>query len=52
MEQRYDAVLGVIRHRFTVTDVATKFGVSRQLGEGSHRPKISPNQIPAATSAC
>ncbi len=30
MEQRYDAVLGVIRDGFTVTEVATKFGVSRQ----------------------
>jgi hypothetical protein len=30
MEQRYDAVLGVIRDGFTVTEVAQKFGVSRQ----------------------
>ena len=30
MEQRYDAVLGVIRDAFTVTEVARKFGVSRQ----------------------
>jgi transposase InsO family protein len=67
MEQRYDAVLGVIRDGFTVTEVATKFGVSRQsvhawlkryeeggleaLGEGSHRPKVSPNQIPARVEA-
>ena len=30
MEQRYDAVLGVIRDGFSVTEVAEKFGVSRQ----------------------
>jgi hypothetical protein len=30
MEQRYDAVLGVIRDGFSVTEVATKFDVSRQ----------------------
>jgi transposase-like protein len=30
VEQRYDAVLGVIRDGFTVTEVAKKFGVSRQ----------------------
>jgi hypothetical protein len=30
MEQRYDAVLGVIRDGFTVTEAAVKFGVSRQ----------------------
>ena len=30
MEQRYDAVLGVVRDGFTVTEVARKFGVSRQ----------------------
>jgi hypothetical protein len=29
MEQRYDAVLGVIRDGFTVTEVAQKFGVVR-----------------------
>lgn len=61
MEQRYDAVLGVIRDGFTVTEVARKFGVSRQtmhvwlaryeeggleaLGERSHRPVSSPAQI-------
>ena len=63
MEQRYDAVLGVIRDGYTVTEVATKFGVSRQsvhawlaryeaggleaLGERSRRPRTSPNQIDA-----
>jgi transposase InsO family protein len=67
MEQRYDAVLGVIRDGFTVTEVAAKFGVSRQavhswlkryeeggleaLGEQSHRPKVSPNQISGAVEA-
>jgi len=30
MEQRYDAVLGVIRDGLTVTEVAEAFGVSRQ----------------------
>jgi transposase-like protein len=30
MEQRYDAVLGVLRDCFTVTEVAQKFNVSRQ----------------------
>jgi transposase len=30
MEQRFDDVLGVIRDCFTVTEVAQKFGVSRQ----------------------
>src|ERR1035437_71084 len=61
MEQRYDAVLGVIRDGFTVTEVARKFGVSRQtvhvwlaryeeggleaLADRSHRPVSSPAQI-------
>src|SRR5665213_3121765 len=61
MEQRYDAVLGVIRDGFTVTEVARKFGVSRQtvhvwlarykeggleaLVDCSHRPVNSPAQI-------
>jgi transposase len=61
MEQRYDAVLGVIRDGFTVTEVAQKFGVSRQsvhtwlqryeaggleaLKERSSRPLTSPAQI-------
>lgn len=30
MEQRYYAVLGVLRDGFSVTEMATKFGVSRQ----------------------
>jgi transposase InsO family protein len=67
MEQRYDAVLGVIRDGFTVSEVASKFGVSRQavhswlqrykeggleaLGEQSHRPNVSPNQIGGVVEA-
>jgi len=67
MEQRYDAVLGVIRDGYSVTEVATKFGVSRQtvhrwlknyeaggleaLGEQSRRPKSSPGQITAGVEA-
>jgi transposase InsO family protein len=67
MEQRYDAVLGVLRDGFSVTEVATKFGVSRQtvhswlkryeeggleaLAERSHRPSVSPNQMPARIEA-
>ena len=62
MEQRYDAVLGVLRDGFTVTEVAQKFNVSRQtvhvwlaryeeggleaLAERSHRPEHSPAQMP------
>jgi hypothetical protein len=58
MEQRYDGVLGVIRDGFTVTEVAQKFGVSRQsvhswmrryeagglddFAEQSSRPATSP----------
>ena len=58
MEQRYGAVLGVIRDGFMVTEVAQKFGVSRQsvhswwqryeaggldaLAEQSSRPATSP----------
>lgn len=30
VEQRYDAVMGVIREGFSITEVAQKFGVSRQ----------------------
>ena len=61
-EQRYQAVLAVIAEGCTVTDVAARFGVSRQtmhawlakyeagglenLGDGSHRPKSCPHQMP------
>ncbi len=67
MEQRYDAVLGVIRDGFSVTEVARKFGVSRQsvhagmaryeaggleaLAERSRRPKASPGQIDGAVES-
>ncbi len=67
MEQRYDAVLGVLRDGFSVTEVAQKFCVSRQavhlwlkryeeggleaLAEQSHRPRVSPNQMPAVLEA-
>ena len=61
VEQRYDAVLGVIRDGFSVTEVAQAFGVSRQtvhawvaryergglpaLADRSHRPWSSPTQM-------
>jgi transposase InsO family protein len=67
MEQRYDAVLGVIRDGYTVSEVARAFGVSRQsvhtwlaryeagglpaLAERSHRPKRSPLQMAPRTEA-
>jgi len=60
-EQRYQAVLAVISDGETVTDVAARFGVSRQtvhnwlskyeagglenLGDRSHRPKVCPHQL-------
>jgi transposase InsO family protein len=63
-EQRYQAVLAVISDGETVTDVAARFGVSRQtvhawlakyeagglenLGDGSHRPRSCPHQVPVA----
>lgn len=62
-EQRYQAVLAVIAQGETVTDVAARFGVSRKtvhawlnkyeaggleaLGDGSHRPRSCPHQMPA-----
>ena len=62
-EQRYQAVLAVIGDGETVKDVAARFGVSRQtvhnwlakyeaggienLGDGSHRPRSCPHQMPA-----
>jgi transposase len=61
MEQRYDAVIAVIRDGFTVTEAAQKFGVSRRslyrwmaryeeggleaLAKGPHRPKFVPHQM-------
>lgn len=62
-EQRYQAVLAVIKDGSTVTDVAARFGVSRKtvhqwlaryeadglegLADRSHRPRSSPLQMPA-----
>jgi transposase InsO family protein len=64
VEQRYQAVLAVQVDGLTVTEVAEKFGVSRQtvhawlrryedgglegLGDRSHRPLSCPHQMPAA----
>lgn len=62
-EQRYQAVLAVIGDGATVTEVAARFGVSRQtvhawlakyaagglegLGDRLHRPSGCPRQMPA-----
>lgn len=62
-EQRYRAVLAVIAEGATVTEVAARWGVSRQtvhawlakyeagglenLGDGSHRPVSCPHQMPS-----
>jgi len=67
VEQRYDAVLAVIRDGLTVTEVAQAFGVSRQslyrwmvryeqggreaLAERSHRSRSCPHQLSAAIEA-
>jgi transposase len=67
VEQRYDAVMAVIRDGMAVTEVAEKFGVHRDtvyawmaryesegldgLADRSHRPHRSPLQMPAATEA-
>jgi transposase InsO family protein len=67
VEQRYEAVLAVIRDGMRVVEVAEKFGVHRDtvhswlsryetdglggLLDRSHRPKHSPRQMPAATEA-
>lgn len=66
-EQRYQAVLAVISDGETVTDVAGRFGVSRQtvhawlaryeaggienLGDGSHRPRSCPHQTSGRVEA-
>ena len=63
VEQRYDAVLAVIRDGLTISEAALTFGVSRQsiyrwmqryeqgglpaLAERSHRPRSCPHQIDA-----
>jgi transposase InsO family protein len=67
VEQRYDAVVAVIRDGLSVSEVALKFGVSRQslyrwmaryeegglegLAERSHRPKRVPHQMAADLEA-
>jgi transposase InsO family protein len=67
VQQRYDAVLGVIRDGLTVTEVAEAYGVSRQsvyswlrryeqggledLADQSHRPKSCPHQMAPAIEA-
>jgi transposase InsO family protein len=67
MEQRYDAVLGVLRDGYSVGEVAEAYGVSRQsvhawlaryerggllaLADRSHRPRSSPLQMPATVEA-
>ena len=67
MEQRYQAVMAVQVDGLTVTEVADKFGVSRQtvhewlrryeqgglaaLDDRSHRPVSCPHQMPAAVEA-
>ncbi len=67
VEQRYDAVIGVIRDGMKVTEVAETFGVTRQtvhawlrryeeggisaLADRSHRPRSSPHQMDGITEA-
>jgi len=67
VEQRYDAVMGVIRDGLSVTEVAETFGVSRQsvhtwlrryeqgglaaLSDRSHRPASCPHQIAGVAEA-
>ena len=43
MEQRYDAVVAVIRDGLTVTEAVEKFGVSVSLGPNS--PSTHPGSI-------
>jgi transposase InsO family protein len=67
MEQRYDAVLAVVRDGLSVGEVAAAFGVSRQsiyrwmrryeddglpaLADRSHRPHACPHQLTANLEA-
>ena len=67
VEQRYDAVMAILRDGLRVTEVAEKFGVHRDtlyvwmrryeeggidaLAERSHRPRSSPLQMEAAVEA-
>ena len=62
VEQRYDAVMEVVRDGRTVTEVAERWGISRQslyawmnryaagglegLTDRSHRPRSCPHQLP------
>jgi transposase len=66
-EQRFNAVMEVLRDGLTVIEVAERYGVSRQtvhgwlgryrtggldaLADRSHRPRRCPHQIPAAVEA-
>jgi transposase InsO family protein len=66
-EQRFNAVMEVIRDGLTVTEVAERYGVSRQavhgwlrhyrtggldaLADRSHRPLSCPHQMPAEVEA-
>jgi transposase len=66
-EQRFNAVMEVLRDGLTVVEVADRYGVSRQaihgwlrryatggleaLADRSHRPRRCPHQMPAAVEA-
>jgi transposase-like protein len=66
-EQRYEAVMQVLRRKIPVSEVASRFGVSRQsvhswirryeqgglvgLVDRSHRPRSCPDQIAAEVEA-
>ena len=66
-EQRFNAVMEVLRDGLTVSEVADRYGVSRQtvhswlgryrtggleaLADRSHRPRRCPHQMPAAVEA-
>jgi transposase-like protein len=66
-EQRFNAVMEVIRDALTVIEVADRYGVSRQavhgwlrryrtggleaLADRSHRPRRCPHQMPATVEA-
>jgi transposase-like protein len=68
VEQRFNAVMEVIRDGLKVIEVAERYGVSRQtvhgwlrryaaggldaLADRSHRPDSCPHQMPAAVEAC
>jgi len=67
VEQRYDAVMKVVRDGLPVTVVAERYGVARQsvhgwlrryrdgglegLADRSHRPSACPHQMPAVVEA-